>query len=194
MDTIDHTHATLDSGSIAYIAGAQPAHQTVNYTSVETVIDELQPLHRIYTFNGADNTVQLVDGPVASVITTLPATSASTTFTNPTTDLVINGGVGADTFDIQPSKFYPISVNGDAPTTFVGGDTFNLDAGSLGAAVITLNEASDNAGTYSFTGGFMDLSYATMEIVGMRYSDPNALQGGTYKGDMFYPLHTETGI
>jgi len=40
----------------------------------------------------------------------------------------------------------------------------------------------------------MDLSYATMEIVGMRYSDPNALQGGTYKGDMFYPLHTETGI
>ncbi|MBT6580690.1 MAG: T9SS type A sorting domain-containing protein, partial [Bacteroidetes Order II. Incertae sedis bacterium] len=34
----------------------------------------------------------------------------------------------------------------------------------------------------------------TMEIVGMRYSDPNALQGGTYKGDMFYPLHTETGI
>jgi len=147
MDTIHHTHATLDSGSIAYIAGAQPAHQTVNYTSVETVIDELQPLHRIYTFNGADNIVQLIDGPVASLISTTPATSALTTFTNPTTDLVINGGVGADTFDIQPSKFYPVSVNGDAPTTFVGGDTFNLDAGSLGAAVITLNEASDNAGT-----------------------------------------------
>jgi len=204
QDTIHHTYydplaVPLEnySGKIEYTAGGNPSLQTVNYVRLEPITDLMITLHRIFTFNASANNVKFdyVAGAGPSIIETIPVTSEKTTFTNPTVDMIINGGGGGDLFDIEPSLAYPITVNGDAPSTFVGGDTFNLDAGSLPpGTTITLNETSSNSGTYTFDNGVFPMSYATMEIVGLRFSDPNAFGGSTYEGDMLYPIHTETGI
>lgn len=204
QDTIHHTYydptavpAENYSGKIEYTAGGNPTLQTVNYVRLEPIVDLMVTLHRIFTFNAVANNVKFdyVAGPGPSTIETIPVTSEHTTFTNPSVDMIINGLGGGDTFDIEPSLSYPITVNGDAPSTFVGGDTFNLDAGSLPpATTITLTETSSDAGIYTFDNGVFPLAYNTMEIVGLRFSDPNAFPLATYPGDMVYPIHTETGI
>jgi hypothetical protein len=120
------------------------------------------------------------------------------------TSVTINGGTGDDYFDIEPSSVYTITTNGDDPSTFTlvePGDQITLNVAGLPAdEKITLTEGSNTSGTYSFSkqgGGasiYKDVSYTTMELVTLRFSDPNAFSGSTYEGDWTYPVNTESGI
>ena len=197
QDTIEHDYTNANDGFIRYSDSPGPPFETIAYVNFEPIADNLDAVNRIFTFNGAANAIDfdfVSGGP--SVISTTPPTSESTTFNGPSlpgANVVINGNGGADTFVIEPSDEYPITVNGGAPTTFPG-DEFEIDVASIGAADISLVENSDVDGVYSFTGGFDDVTYTSMEQVNLRFSDPNAFLGDTYPGDYFYPIHTETGI
>ena len=198
QDTIEHDYTNANDGFIRYSDSPGPPFETIAYVNFEPITDNLDAVNRIFTFNGAANAIDydFVTTPGLSIISTSPPTSETTTFFGPTlpgANVVINGNGGADTFVIEPSNEYPITVNGGAPTTFPG-DEFEIDVASIGAADISLVENSDVDGVYSFTLGFEDVTYTSMEQVNLRFSDPNAFLGDTYPGDYFYPINTETGI
>ena len=198
QDTIEHDYTNANDGFIYYSDSPGPPFETIAYVNLEPITDNLDAVNRIFTFNSSANIIDfdfVAGGP--SIISTTPTTSEITTFNGPSlpgANVVINGGGGADEFYVEPSDEYPITVNGGAPTT-IPGDVFELDAASLvGNQTITLMESSDVDGVYSFTGGYEDVTYTSMEQVNLRFSDPNAFAGDTYPGDHFYPIHTETGI
>jgi len=201
QDTIHHTYTNATDGTIEYSDSPGPVFETISYSNFDEPIDDnLDATNRIFSFNGSANDIDydfVSGGP--SIIGTSTPTSLQTIFNGPSigaANVVINGNGGADTFTVEPSDEYPITVNGDAPTTFPG-DEFELDSGSLpGGVLISLVENSDVDGVYSFSGvgAFQPVTYTSMEQVNLRFSDPNAFAGDTYPGDYFYPINTETGI
>jgi len=201
QDTIHHTYTNANDGTIEYSDSPGPVFETISYTGFEEPIDDnLDAVNRIFSFNGSANDIDfdfVSGGP--SIISTSTPTSLTTHFNGPSlagANVVINGNGDADTFTVEPSDEYPITVNGGDPTTFPG-DIFELDSGSLpGGVTILLTESSDVDGVYSFSGAgaFLPVTYTSMEQVNLRFSDPNAFTGELFPGDYFYPVNTETGI
>lgn len=216
VNTVVHTYATASSGTVSVDGNG------MSYAGIEPIYDFLDAVSRTFTFPDTDgggvddiifldvdNYVSAHDGALNNFIGTSGSTfgasntSEETHFHSTATlnSITINGGGGDDYFDLEPSTLTPIIANGQAPTTFTPGDQITLNVGGLPAdEKITLTESSNTAGTYSFAkqgGGastYEDLSYTTMELVTLRYSDPNAYSGSTFEGDWTYPVNTESGI
>jgi len=213
IDTVHHTYDSANDGSVRFYLKVAPVTDVlnrINYFDLEPITDTMVVPFRIFSFSAAvDNITSTYVSPFPgpSVISTSPATSETTTYTNPTTVLgvtptmTINGGGGCDTFNVQPSDTYPITVNGDSPALalYPCGDAFTVNTGLPlpGTATLTLTETGLDSGFYTFGGtgsAFQPLTYSTMEDVALRFSDPHAFPLATYNGDLMYPLHTETGI
>lgn len=73
--------------------------------------------------------------------------------------IIVNGGAGTDTFDVQPVPGTLITVNGQSPTT-VPGDSVHLSANGQSGGIFAPNTASD--GAYVFPNG-ADIFYTGME-------------------------------
>ncbi len=186
--TVTHVYTNAFDGFVTVDGG------TLTYTGLEPITDNLSATNRIFNFSGSADAIDFDFVPNAgqSIISSTGPTSETTTFTNPTGSLTINGNGGDDTFNVEPALIYPITVNGNGQAV---ADTFTLDSASLGGGVkITLTESSTTDGVYSFNSAHQPVTYTGMEIVSLRFSDPNAYPLATYPGDIWYPLHTETGI
>ena len=207
---VTHTYADANSGTVEVALGSDQ----MTYADIEPIVDGLVATTRTFNFSGVADEIFL-DSDFAvgtsQIVTPSPnlpgqnsdvITSEVTTFNDTaTTTVTINGGGGSDVFDIEPSDQYTIATNGEAPTTLTPGDQITLNVAALPAdEKITLAESSNTAGTYSFSkqgGGasiYQDVSYANMELVTLRFSDPNAFAASTYEGDWVYPLPGESGI
>lgn len=207
---VTHTYADANSGTVEVAVGSDQ----MTYADIEPIVDALIAVTRTFNFSGVADEIFLdSDFAVGSsqIVTPSPnlpgqnsdvITSEVTTFNDTaTTTVIINGGGGSDVFDIEPSDQYTVATDGEAPTTLTPGDQITLNVAALPAdEKITLAESSNTAGTYSFSkqgGGasiYQDVSYANMELVTLRFSDPNAFTGSTYEGDWVYPLPGESGI
>ncbi|MEQ9103851.1 MAG: FlgD immunoglobulin-like domain containing protein [Rhodothermales bacterium] len=189
--TIDHVYANANDGTVTVNGNL------MTYTGLEPIMDNLTGTTRTFTFPATDDDITLnVDFSLTHSQISSVASSEITTFAFGGLDtVVINGGSGSDIFDVEPTVEYAITVNGQAPTTLTPGDRFTLNTGSLGLGdKVTLVETNNTDGVYSFDSGEQDVTYTGMEIVDLRFSDPNAYLGSTYEGDWMYPLNTETGI
>ena len=209
VNYVTHNYVDANNGTVEVDAGA---NQLV-YTDIEPIYDGLDASTRTFNFAAADDIIFLdaddFAGTYNNLIDTVSSTEGASNTSESTefysdaslTSVTINGGGGSDFFDIEPSADYTILSDGQAPTTLTPGDQFTLNVANLPAdEKITLAESSNTAGTYSFSkqgGGasiYEDVSYTNMELVTLRFSDPNAFSGSTYEGDWTYPIHTESGI
>jgi len=196
-DEINYVATTANDGTIEVETGATTS--TITYTGLEPIVDLIPTASKTFTYPATDDNVTLdIGGGTLSggdlIFTSGPVTAESVDFvTTGLLSITISGGLGDDVFEIQPSSTYDIFVDGeDEPVA----DVFNLDISSLtGPVTINLTETGAEDGVYEFsTLPGITVTYAEIEQVGMRFSDPNAFPGATYPGDIMYPLNTESGI
>jgi len=193
-DEINYVAATANDGTISVETGATAS--LITYTGLEPIFDLIPTALKTFTYAATDDDIDLdVDGGagVGRDLITAPGTAESVDFT--TTGLLnveIYGGLGDDTFNIEPSSVYNIYADGQNEPV---ADVIDIDIASLGGpVVISLNETGLESGVYSFSTMATTVTYEEMEQVGMRFSDPNAFPLATYPGDIMYPLNTESGI
>ena len=118
---ISHQTMNADSGSVVF-SGAISGK--VNYTGLESIIDTVTAVERVFQFDGGAETITLSAAMNLSETTIDSSLSESITFSNPTGSLTINAGTGDDTISILSvdSGFNAdLTVNGDA-----GNDTINV--------------------------------------------------------------------
>ncbi|MBI4843391.1 MAG: hypothetical protein HY809_03580 [Nitrospirae bacterium] len=133
--TVTHTFTNNTDGSIALadIAGAAAEDETITYTGLAPVTDNMSATDRIFDFTGGAETVTITR--FSATQTTVDSTlGESVTFTSPTTSMTVNAGTDADTVtltDLGDDFAANLTLNGDA-----AGDTLNMGAGGLLPATI----------------------------------------------------------
>ena len=134
---------------------------TVNYTGLEPIIDNLLVANRTFNFNGGTETITLSDDGVANNNKSLIDSTAaeSVTFVNPTVALDVNAGSGDDTVNIDglDSLFSAdLTVNGDTGTDTVTFQTNSLNIGNndleVSAETVNIDNGSITAGTQTYNG------------------------------------------
>ncbi len=195
-DEVNFVAVSANDGTIGIETGATVS--TVTYTGLEPIIDLIPTASKTFTYPATDDNVTLdIGGGSAGrdlIFTSGPVTAESVEFvTTGLASITISGGLGDDVFGIQPSSVYDIFVDGENEPV---ADVINIDISSLlGPLTINLTETGTEDGIYTFsTLPGLSVTYAEMEQVGMRFSDPDAFPGATYPGDIMYPLNTESGI
>ncbi|GHC64426.1 HYR domain-containing protein [Ulvibacter litoralis] len=190
FSTVIHTFVTENNGSIN-IAG----NNTITYTGLEPIIDNLDVANRIFNFTGGAETITLdaggtLDNQIDSTL------GESVDFNNPTNSLTINtevgGGPGADNINIEG-----VGAGFDANLTVNSGndDTVNfllnptaIDSGDLTVTTGILNISQDisttgnidltserntivnNNATVSITDGAITMLAGTSPVIGDIYN------------------------
>jgi filamentous hemagglutinin family protein len=150
--TVTHTFTSASSGSIKMNAEAE----TIAYTGLEPITDNLSPTHRVFTFGNAGNTIVLGDdGTGGNSISRISSGASETvTFTNPATSITVNAGDGTNQITVSgvdSAYAGTIAIAGGAGTdAVVAGNVANTWA-LTGAAAGTVTAAAA-ANTFSFTG------------------------------------------
>jgi autotransporter-associated beta strand protein len=134
---------------------------TINYTGLEPITDNLPAVNRTFNFNGGTETITLSDdGGASNNKSFIDSTAAeSVTFVNPSGAMNVNAGSGDDTVNINglDSSFSAdLTVNGDAGTDTV---TFQINSLNIGnndlqvsAESVNINNGSIAAGTQTYNG------------------------------------------
>ncbi|MBI1313734.1 hypothetical protein GC176_20775, partial [bacterium] len=147
VTSVDYTFASENDGTISVDA------QTIMYTNLEPVIDDLDAMDRSFSYIGGTETITLSDdGTVGDGFSMIDSTQGEVvTFAAPTNSLTIDAGDGDDTIDLQG-----LDATFDADLTINGGDgTDSISAAGdtdVGSGVISIGEASD-VESLSFDGG-----------------------------------------
>lgn len=161
---VTHNFANASDGTVV-ISGNQP----ISYQGLEPILDNLDAMNRVFTFSAVDETITLGDDADANDGESQVDSTAGeiVTFTNPTVSLTVNGGAGAETFDLNAldtSFAASLVVNGET-----GEDLFNVST-DPGAASTTLDGGPEND-------RFVFTSAATSVVVGGSGDDILAVQG-----------------
>jgi Ca2+-binding RTX toxin-like protein len=164
VDTVTHQFDNDNDGNFTVELGGQT--QTVTYTGLEPVTDNLNATDRVFTFTGGGEDITLSDdatpGDGVSLIDSTLGKSVA--FVNPSGSLTINAGSGADsvfltgldsTFDADLSingdgtgsgGIAPVDVNGDVDagsgTVTIGGDGNVLSVSFNGGSLTTTGNVS----------------------------------------------------
>jgi len=144
---VDYIFVNNSDGSIAVDA------QTITYTGLEPIIDNLDATNRSFSYTGGAETITLSDdGMPGDGVSMIDSTLGEVVmFVHPTSSLTIDAGDGDDTVDLAglDSTFAgSITVNGgaDSDTVSVSGD-INANGGT-----ISVGEGGD-VESVSFDGG-----------------------------------------
>ncbi|MGC1275625.1 MAG: hypothetical protein WBC44_18100, partial [Planctomycetaceae bacterium] len=98
FDTVAHTFESANDGRTD-LAGLGVAESVV-YSGLEPIVDNLSAVNRVFTFNGGSETITVSDAAAAGETTIDSTLGESVTFVNPTTSLTINAGDGDDVIDV----------------------------------------------------------------------------------------------
>ena len=125
--TITHTFANANDGRVEMVVG--PLTETIVYTGLEPIDDNLLADNRIFVFSDGSETITLTDAPNAGEMTIDSTLGESVTFVNPGSLMTILAGGGDDVIEIH-------SVDADyrASLTIDGGA--GNDSVLLGAALL----------------------------------------------------------
>ena len=168
--SVTHTFDNESSGSVLVdINGTQS--NTITYTGLEPIVDNLSATDRVFTFNGGAETITISDDAAAAdganrIDSTL---GESVDFASPTNSITINAGTGNDTINLQgldtASAFTILNLNGDEAADIInvqalaagmtanlsggiGSDTFEIGTTNLDAILGSIVVAGDaNAAT-----------------------------------------------
>ena len=139
---VRHNFANASDGTI------EVDTDTINYTGLEPILDNLDATNRIFTFGNSGNLITLSDDDTAdNGISRISSDGASETvdFLNPRNTLRINSGNGSDTVLLNA-----VDSTFTATTTVIaGGGDDTVD----GSALTTRLVVSGNGGNDSLTGG-----------------------------------------
>jgi hypothetical protein len=172
VTSVTHTFVSNSDGSFGVDA------ETVTYTNIEPIADNLDATNRIFTFTGGAETISLTDdGDVGDGQSMIDSTLGEVvTFNDPSATLTINSGSGSDTINLTSldSTFdADLLVLGDG-TAMAGSASVNVngnvDTGSGGVTIGTdgnVTQVSFNGGSLTTTG---NVSIATTDVI----SDTNA--------------------
>jgi GEVED domain/Calx-beta domain/Domain of unknown function DUF11/Secretion system C-terminal sorting domain len=209
---VDVTHTFTNANDGTILIGTS----LITYTGLEPVIDNLDPVNRVFTFTSAAATETITlgdDGSANDGISLIDSDAGeSVTFTNPTGSMTINAGDGAQTLDLglldTSGAVLPniaVVVNGDSEA-----DTFNVTAEpTLGTnyASYTLNGGAPTtctgdvfnqvggtastgltlgAGVVTFTSAHQPISFTTMEVLGFAAVDV-AITAGAFDDNPVFP-------
>ncbi|MGB2825006.1 MAG: filamentous hemagglutinin N-terminal domain-containing protein, partial [Phycisphaerae bacterium] len=173
--TVTHTLNNATDGSVAVDS------ETINYTGLEPITDNLSATNRVFTFTGSPGTVTLADaGGAGDNISAVSSTASETvTFTVPSGTLTINAGAGNTTINLNgiDSGFGgTLNVNGDA-----GNDTFNIASGVTISGAINGGTNTDTLvmadGTNAW--GITGAGSGTLGAVTGGWSNMETLTGGS---------------
>ncbi|WP_231603761.1 dockerin type I domain-containing protein [Neorhodopirellula pilleata] len=162
VDRVNHQFTNANDGTIEIINGASTS--TITYTGLEPIVDNLNAIDRVFTFNGGSETITLADdGDANNGLNFIDSTlGESVAFVNPTGSLTINAGVGTDIISVSTLD------NGYAASLIIdGGDSAddvlmlsNVNLINTPARGLTLSELE----TISINGG--EISGNTADIGG----------------------------
>jgi fibronectin-binding autotransporter adhesin len=153
--TVTHTFVDNNDGSVAVTGNG-----LITYTGLEPITDNLDAANRVFTFTGANETIDLTaSGANSQLDSTL---GESVLFVHPTTSLTINSTNGTDAINLTSigSSFNAnVTVNSNSTSTV----NFNSTVLNVGAG----NFAVDAAGTVNFSaGGLTTTGNATLSNIG----------------------------
>ncbi len=157
VTSVTHNFVNNSDGSFGVDA------ETVTYTNIEPIIDQLTATTRTFTFTGGAETISLTDDGDAGDGQSMIDSNLGevVTFNNPSSTLTINAGSGSDTVNLTSldSTFdADLLVQGDG-TAMAGSASVNVngnvDTGSGGVTIGTggnVTQVSLNGGSLTTTG------------------------------------------
>ena len=131
------THTFIDNSSGSITADGN----TINYTGLEPVTDNLDAANRVFTFGNTNQIITLGDNFNGTMTIDSDVGGEATTFPHPTGSLTINGGTADDTFDINSFDFIydaDFTIDGNAGT-----DLVNLSGGMILSGTHGINISAD---------------------------------------------------
>jgi Ca2+-binding RTX toxin-like protein len=172
-DTVAHTFANANDGSI------QVDGDTITYTGLEPIFDNLDADNRIFTFSDLDDYIVVADNGdpddgISRIRTTGP-TSESVDFVNPAISLAIDTGGGDDTITINEVD------NGFTASSTIDAQDF-ADAPDPAYPTLLANNGARHALAVGFFLG------ASVD------SEPDGLPSGLAIGDDFDGSDDEDGV
>jgi Bacterial Ig-like domain len=143
--SVTHSFTNNNDGSVAVSSGP-----TIAYTGLEPITDNLSATDRVFTFNGAAETIDLINSPVGGFTHRIDSTlGESVDFNMPTSSLTINAGIN-DVLNIAKLNSVPtatlnagtVSSVAGASIVVTGLTTINSDAGGVNLTLGSVNLGS----------------------------------------------------
>ena len=94
LESVTHTFENANDGRIDLVGVG--IEESVVYTGLEPIVDNLAATNRLFTFNGGAETITISDAAAVGETTIDSTLGESVTFANPTSSLTISAGTGDD--------------------------------------------------------------------------------------------------